>query len=129
MKDRTRLLSWSEHDQWAPRAPTEVECAKALVDQRRARAKSFGSNRVLFYDPAWEIMLELFIAHEEGRSVTSASLKQLVEINGATLHRWLRAMEHEGVTACWPADSSAEGIVVALTPKATEMMLRFLSEV
>lgn len=129
MNDCIRLLSWSKSNLAPPREPTEIECARALLRQRRTRASTFGQARILFHDPAWEIVLELFIAHEEGRAITSAALEQWVATSSTTLHRWLRAMEQEGVTACWPAPDPSDGIMVALTPGAIEMMLRFLNEV
>lgn len=58
----------------APPADEEtalLDAARQLYESRRARDRVFGTT--LFADPAWDILLDLFIAKREGRKVTISS--------------------------------------------------------
>jgi Fic family protein len=48
-----------------------LEAARQLYRSRRLRDRIFGTE--LFGDPAWDILLDLFIARREGRRVTISS--------------------------------------------------------
>lgn len=70
--------------------------AKKEYKIRRLREKTFGLNG-LFSDPAWDMLLDLFIARLEGRaiSVTSACIASCVPTTTAL--RWISVLEKGGV--------------------------------
>lgn len=63
--------------------------AKALLAGRRRRSTCFGSVR--FYDPAWDMILELFVATGERRAL---SVSQLCGLSGGSMTTALRHIEH-----------------------------------
>lgn len=50
---------------------SQLEAARQIYHSRRLRDRIFGPD--LFADPAWDILLDLFIASREGRKVTISS--------------------------------------------------------
>lgn len=69
--------------------------AKDLYKERLARRRYFSAN--LFGEPAWDILLDLYIAEKENRvtSVTSACLG--AQVPQTTAIRWIRMLEQEGL--------------------------------
>ncbi len=70
-----------------------VETAKADARARRRRQELFPGIQVA--DPAWDLMLELFIHSAEGRRISVTGLGLSANVPGATVLRWL-AMFQEG---------------------------------
>lgn len=64
-----------------------VRCARRLLAGRRLRNRTFGED--LFGEPAWEMLLILFIAHDERRHVTVSDLCAEVPVPTTTAHRWM----------------------------------------
>lgn len=60
---------------------------------RRRRERFFSSS--LFRDPAWDLLLELFIAHAEGRSVRITSACRVASTSTSTGLRWIATLEAE----------------------------------
>jgi len=63
--------------------------AKALLIGRRRRAACFDGLR--FCDPSWDMILELYVATEEGRHLT---VSQLCSLSGGSNTTALRHVEH-----------------------------------
>lgn len=72
--------------EWGPRAKAEIEA-------RAARSRFFKAS--LFSDPAWDILLELFAAEQEGRRVSISAAGLTAEIPLTTALRWIAALERE----------------------------------
>lgn len=68
----------------------EGEWARTHLALRRKRDSLFGA--AMFGDPAWEILLMLFVAHQEGRYVTVSNLCRETAAPATTVHRWLLAL-------------------------------------
>lgn len=66
-----------------------LETAKALLAGRRRRSKSFVGLR--FYDPAWDMILELYVASRERRALP---VSQLCGLSGGSTTTALRHLEH-----------------------------------
>ena len=71
---------------WGPRARSEIRA-------RAARTQFFKAS--LFSDPAWDILLELFAAEQEGRRVSISAAGLTAEIPLTTALRWIAALERE----------------------------------
>lgn len=113
----------------APEPPSYLEKAQTLYLQRRERDKAFGPIAQMFYEPVWDMLLDLFVAHETGApiSISSACVAACVPISTAL--RWIRSMEAEGLVRCWPAEHDKRVRYIALTDDAVMMMLRYLDGV
>lgn len=98
-----RLLTDGEYGVTSSAASTQdhpiwVELARQTYDDRRRRTKIFATED-LFGEPAWDILLDLFIAAKERRrvSVTSACIDSAVP--STTALRWITILEKNGFLA------------------------------
>ena len=116
-----------------PEIPGELDCAKALIDGRRLRQHAFGASADLFHDPAWDILLQLFVAHEEGTARTIAALSVDPRRPPMVTRRWILAMEQRALVTCWPVAGEAGGDGddrhVGLTEHAVGMLLNYLAAI
>ena len=68
--------------------------AKAIEAARLRRRKFFDPD--LFDEHAWDVLLVLFIASEEGRPIRRQELSGIVGSSEALLQRWLTLLESTG---------------------------------
>lgn len=110
------------------RVETAVEAARRAYDERRARTNFVGHND-MFGEPAWDMLLDLFIrqANEEEITVKSACLN--TDAPASTTTRWLMVLEHYGLIEmhCDPADPVRH--LIHLTPTGYEGMVRYLESI
>ncbi|MEW9855843.1 MarR family transcriptional regulator [Novosphingobium sp. M1R2S20] len=106
--------------------PIWVELARQTYDDRRRRSKIFQTDE-LFGEPAWDILLDLFIAAKERRrvSVTSACIGSAVP--STTALRWISILEREGLLTREADPGDARRVYVRLSPKGYEAMLEYFS--
>lgn len=64
-----------------------VQKAQMLSDQRRLRRRSLPAE--LFHEPAWDMLLALYIAHDEGRVLNVKSLVACADAPVTTSQRWI----------------------------------------
>jgi DNA-binding MarR family transcriptional regulator len=60
------------------------------------RLRSNHLNGVLFADPAWDILLELYIARHEQRVVTVSNAALATTVPASTALRWLGSLVEDG---------------------------------
>nr|WP_232367435.1 MarR family transcriptional regulator [Altererythrobacter lutimaris] len=70
--------------------------ARARYDARRKRASVF-DNEELFGEPAWDILLDLYIAHAEGKAVSVSSACIGSASPPTTGLRWLGVLQEVGL--------------------------------
>jgi hypothetical protein len=95
---------------------------------RRARERIFEGSDI-FCDPAWDIMLDLFSGHLQGRqtSVTSAGLAGYAPITTAL--RWLAILEKQGFVQREYDPADRRRMFVSLTEPAIASMIKILEEI
>lgn len=69
--------------------------AAAMLDFRRCRSQLLPSE--LFAEPAWDLMLELFIADAEGRRITARQVVERSHIPPTVMSRWLMHLSKCGL--------------------------------
>lgn len=106
--------------------PVWVELARQTYEDRRRRHKIFQSDE-LFGEPAWDILLDLFIAAKERRrvSVTSACIGSAVP--STTALRWISILERQGFLTREADPGDARRVYVRLSPSGYEAMLEYFS--
>lgn len=106
--------------------PVWVELARQTYEDRRRRNKIFQSDE-LFGEPAWDILLDLFIAAKERRrvSVTSACIGSAVP--STTALRWISILERLGFLTREADPGDARRVYVRLSPRGYEAMLEYFS--
>jgi DNA-binding MarR family transcriptional regulator len=82
-------------------APTAVDparlvsAAKHLYELRRQRDAAFGAD--LFSEPAWDMLLDLFISHHEGRQLSVSAVCIGARAPSATALRYLAILQEAGL--------------------------------
>ena len=68
--------------------------ARRLLRERRSRERMLDG--VEFGEPAWDILLTLYIAYHEGKLVSITSLCVAASVPATTALRWISTMEARG---------------------------------
>ena len=95
---------------------------QSIMEMRRRRSAVFGEG--LFSDPAWDILLELFAAELDGRSLGLSDLAHIAP--RSTLARWLTALEERGLVLCG-GPLRPDEMRIALSRACSATMARILS--
>ncbi|MET0375030.1 hypothetical protein [Sphingomonas sp. 2SG] len=109
-----------------PEEPDDADRARALLAQRRSRDAAAGSFAELFGEPGWDILLILFVAYEDGRTMTSGPLLDEIGVRGAVGRRWLQVMQARGLIR-WDAMEPRDSAAVALTDEGVVFALRCIA--
>lgn len=112
-----------------PEPLSHLEKAQELYAHRRARASMFGAAAEFLQDPVWDIMLDLFIAHEKGVAISISSACVASCVPPTTALRWLKALEQHKIVRCRRSDTDKRVRYVMLTIEYVEMMSRYLDTV
>ncbi|SFG06104.1 hypothetical protein SAMN05518801_106204 [Novosphingobium sp. CF614] len=106
--------------------PIWVELARQTYDDRRRRTKIFQSED-LFGEPAWDILLDLFIAAKERRrvSVTSACIGSAVP--STTALRWITILEKQSLLVREADPGDARRVYVKLSARGYAAMLEYFA--
>ena len=109
-----------------PRPPGRyLALARHAYALRRKRAAIFG-NPDLFGEPAWDILLDLYIAHGEGKAVSVSSACIGSAAPPTTGLRWLGVLADEGLLVREPDPQDNRRVMVRLTQAGIAGMERFL---
>ncbi|MGY6551805.1 MAG: MarR family transcriptional regulator [Erythrobacter sp.] len=93
---------------------------------RRQRATIFGCAE-LFGEPAWDILLDLYIAHAEGKAVSVSSACIGSASPPTTGLRWLGVLSDEGLITRQNDASDHRRVMISLTDRGIAAMERFLT--
>jgi hypothetical protein len=104
--------------------PSAAELAQKAYRDRRRRAEVFG-DETLFGEPAWDILLDLFVAGERGKRVAVTSACIGSGVPSTTALRWLNVLELRGLIEREDDNSDARRSFVRLTAKARRLMAEF----
>lgn len=77
------------------RVVTRLSVAKLMIAARRARVPFFDAT--LFGEPAWDIMLCLYIAYREGRGIPIEAAMAASHVPVAAARRWIDVLVHKGL--------------------------------
>lgn len=103
--------------------------ARAIYAARRQRDATFGAASAFFHDPAWDIMLDLFIQAEEQQIVSVSSACVGACVAHTTALRCLKAMERKGVVSFRSDPFDKRRRFVGLTVETHRRMADWLAEV
>jgi hypothetical protein len=105
---------------------SSLDIAMRQYQSRRLRETVF-EDRALFGEPAWNVLLDLFIAEREGKrmSVKSACIGAAVPLT--TAFRWLRILEEKGYVQREHDGTDARRSYISLTPMALARMTDYFT--
>jgi len=103
----------------------QLAWARAQLHARREREGIFGEG--LFFEPAWDMLLELFVAHLEGRKITVKNACVASAVPQTTALRYIAHLVERGliVRQRHPADSRSSHLV--LTDEGCAKMIDYVS--
>ncbi len=94
--------------------------ARALRDTRVKAAEAFPAGMIS--DPVFDMLLEAFIAEEEGQRRSISQLAQAAGVPGTTTLRWLSRMEAEGLVQREADPFDARRVFIRLSESARTKM-------
>lgn len=104
-----------------------AEEIRAVIRTRRLRDRFFAGG--LLEDPAWDMLLDLFAAALEGRSVSVSSLCIAAAVPPTTALRWIGRMVDEGLFARHADPHDRRRVFIALSPRADDAMHGYVAAV
>lgn len=72
---------------------TLVSRARIVLSARRLRERYF--NRIMFGEPAWDMLLALYVSEQSAGRLTMSRLSELVETPLTTVVRWVNILEEQ----------------------------------
>jgi DNA-binding MarR family transcriptional regulator len=99
--------------------------AERLYAERRRRDLRFPAG--LFGEPAWDLLLALFIAREKGQAIILSSAYRAARVSDTTGRRLLDQLEREGMISRRRAPRSRKTRLVELTEDAIERLTDYLT--
>lgn len=100
--------------------------ASSIYRSRQNRQNYFEPS--LFTEPAWDMLLDLFIAKVRGARVSTTSLCLAAGTPQATGIRWIGILDEQALVRRLRAPDDARLSLVEITPKGFQLMRRCLSD-
>lgn len=100
--------------------------ASRVYGSRRRRARHF--DPTMFGDPAWDMLLDLFIARARGKEVQTLSLCMASGVPGTTALRWIAVLEKHGLVERRATPHDRRAKLIALTQHGYRVMRQYLIE-
>ena len=100
--------------------------ATSMFRARIHRANQF--NPVLFGEPAWDMLLDLFIQKVAGRRVSSTSLCLGANVPYATGARYIERLEGEGLVLRFTPPDDKRLVLIDYTPDGFHRMRDYISQ-
>jgi hypothetical protein len=99
-----------------------LRTAKHLTNLNRERARVFGADAALFHDPAWDILLNLYIAFCEGRRPIRGEATMKDTLPPTTGLRVLANLEERGLVKTETHPTNGRVLLQSLTARGVELM-------
>nr|WP_299597922.1 winged helix DNA-binding protein [Sphingomonas bacterium] len=107
-------------------SPGSLATARRMIRERSRRHNFFDAG--LFADPAWDMMLDLFVAEAEGRETPVMNLCLSSQVPETTTLRWVKTLEHAGVFIRQKDEHDQRRVLVRLSPSAAKSLAAYLDE-
>lgn len=105
---------------------TLAATARRLIVERRMRDRLLNTPE-LFGEPAWDILLDLFVAHVSGQLVSTSNACISSTAPATTGLRYLKALEDKKLIERVRHQSDGRVVYVSLTQNAVTQMIHLLS--
>ncbi|QDP20420.1 winged helix DNA-binding protein [Sphingomonas xanthus] len=105
-------------------AAEQCRMVDTILRTRRLRTSFFDD--VLFADPAWDILLDLYMAELQQRRVTVSSLCVGANVPQTTALRWIKLMTDQGLLRRLDDTTDARRKIIELSPEAAMQMRDYL---
>lgn len=105
---------------------TLLRRAKDVFAARRRRAQIFG--KAMFGEPAWDMLLALYITEEHGSRQTVSRLTQFAGAPPTTALRWLNYLEKQKLITRESHPTDRRAVFVDISDKGREALNSYFSE-
>ena len=102
-----------------------LDLAKRALFERQQRSKHL--TKAIFGEPAWDVLLVLYIADFVGGKQTIGNLASLVDVPVSTVVRWVRQLERENLATREPHPHDRRMVFVRLGELGREVLDRYFS--
>lgn len=106
--------------------PVLVRRVKAMIESRSRRYRFFADN--LFADPAWDILLDLYLADLEQRRTTVTSLCISAAVPPTTALRWITTLVDRDLLIRRPDKLDRRRVFIELSPHSLESMHAYFAD-
>lgn len=103
-----------------------VSRARIILHSRRMRTRHF--NRAMFGEPAWDVLLLLYVADQSGDRQTLTKLAGWTETPLSTVNRWIGYLEREKLVERQPHPTDKRTVFIRVLPKGRQAMTSYLTE-
>jgi len=100
--------------------------ARAILKWRDSRDRFFDAD--LFGEPAYDMLLDLFMAEEDGKAVSVSSACVAARVPQTTALRWINVLERRGLIERTPDPGDGRRQLLKLTTPAIEAVRAYLSQ-
>ncbi len=107
-------------------SPDLARLVSRMIRAREKRAAVFSPN--LFSDPAWDIMLTLFLAQLRQRRMAASDLSSATAVPLTTTHRWIDTLEQKGWLRRSPDPLDQRRVFVQLSERGSAAMGVWISD-
>lgn len=113
-----------------PQAQREsrTQAAKRIFEERRMRSQHF-TDRDLFGEPAWDILLQLFLGHSNRRGVKIEDVTITSGLTMTSALRLLEFLEHKGLIFAYRGEENTRQIYLRLSSRGLLEMAQYLDRV
>ena len=102
------------------------QLAREIVRSRKRRTRVFGQAG-LFGEPAWDILLGLYVAAEAQQRLNVSAVCELSGVPQSTALRWLEKLEKEGLVRRHPDPLDRRRFWMLLTERASSSLRTYLA--
>lgn len=113
---------FSHYDPTVPPAQISADWIRGMLEARRRRSVILGS---LFADPAWDMLLQLYAMHLDGKRAAVSDLCKASAVPYTTALRWIGRLEHAGMIVRTADSEDGRRIWVELSPVGEDGMKRY----
>lgn len=112
----------------ASRVELAAQTARRALQERQCRVGLVG-DQDMHADPAWDILLNIFVRQAEDRVLTLETVTSNCFSHASTASRWLKALEQKRLVRIMPDRAEGNRQVVRLTSTGFEEMLRYFEAI
>ena len=101
--------------------------ARRLLSERARIGRYLDAD--LFADPAYDILLDLFVSGEEGRAVSMSNSACIARVPRTTALRWVRLLEERGLVELYADEGDRRSTLLRLSTSARASVMSYLRHV
>ncbi len=124
---RTDSLVAASCETDGPDEETLIRIAGRLIDQRKRRRNFLPDE--LFHEPAWDMLLSLFVAYRRRQTLNIKSLVSTADAPVTTSQRWIEHLDKLGLITRVIDPADRRRIEVSLNESGHNAMTRYLEDV